>query len=210
MVPIESARSASARPALSAIVGTYAIRELGPMGRMAVMKAGYLAEAYAGLSDLNGRYERYAAGPYDRVLLSAIERGAYELSGIITHEPRSAGDAVTYQVPSTATAPFDALRIAVGEEAAERFRSMLSLLKGIGRDGVEAVATIYAVWNDLLADKKDADDELICCGVLTEWHPEKANKFKRSDLDHWLGWMRRHGFTPDGTAPRTDHQGNLF
>ncbi len=210
VVALESARPARASPALSAIVGTYAIRELGPMGRMAVMKAGYLAEAYAGLSDLNGRYERYAAGPYDRVLLTAMERGASELSGIITHEPRSAGDAVTYQVPSTATAPSDALRITVGEEAAERFRSMLLLLKGIGRDGVEAVATIYAVWNDLLADKKDASDEMICRGVLTDWHPEKANKFKRSDLDHWLGWMRRHGFAPDGTAPRTDHQGSLF
>lgn len=210
VVALESARPNRASPALSAIVGTYAIRELGPMGRMAVMKAGYLAEAYAGLSDLNGRYERYAAGPYDRVLLTAMERGANEFSGIITHEPRSAGEAVTYQVPKTATAPFDALRIAVGEEAADRFRSMLSLLKGIGRDGVEAVATIYAVWNDLLADKKDAGDDLICCGVLTDWHPEKANKFKRSDLDHWLGWMRRHGFTPDGTAPRTDNQGKLF
>lgn len=210
VVALESSRPALACPALSAIVGTYAIRELGLMGSMAVMKAGYLAEAYAGLSDLNGRYERYAAGPYDRILLSAMERGANEFSGIITHEPRSAGNAVTYEVPSTATAPSDALRIEVGEEAAERFRSMLSLLKGIGRDGVEAVATIYAVWNDLLADKKDASDDMICRGVLTDWHPEKANKFKRSDLDHWLGWMRRHGFTPDGTAPRTDHQGSLF
>lgn len=211
VVSIKSTRLASIVPTLRVVVGAYAIQELGPMGRMAVMKAGFLAEAYAGFSDLNGRYERFAAGPYDRNLLEAMEHGAHELCGIVTHEPRSAGEAVTYDIPSTATAaPGEALRELVGEDAAARFREMLSLLKGIGRDGVEAVATIYAVWNDLLADGQAADDEMIFRGVLTDWHPEKAKKFKLSDLAHWLAWMRRHEFVPDGSAPRTDNQPKLF
>lgn len=211
VVPIKSAAPAAVVPTLRAVVGAYAIQELGPMGRMVVMKAGFLAEAHAGFSDLNGRYERFAAGPYDRTLLEAMEHGALQLCGIVTHEPRSAREAVTYEVPSTAiAAPGEALRSLVGEDAAARLREMLSLLKGIGREGVEAVATTYAVWNDLLAAGHAADDQTICRGVLTDWHPEKAKKFKPSDLDHWLAWMRRHQFVPDGTAPRTDNQPKLF
>ena len=211
VVPFKSAAPSAGVPALRAVVGAYAIRELGPMGRMAVMKAGFLAEAHVGFSDLNGRYERFAAGPYDRTLLEAMEHGALELCGIVTREPRSAGEAVTYGIPSTATAaPEEALRALVGEDAAARFRRMLSLLKGIGRQGVEAVATIYAVWNDLLADRQATDDEAICRGVLIDWHDEKAKKFNQGDLEHWLAWMRRHEFVPDGSAPRTDNQPKLF
>lgn len=209
VVSIESARPSSLPP-LRAVVGAYAIRELGPMGRMAVMKAGYLAEGHAGFGDLNGRYERYAAGPYDQSLIAAMERGAGEISAIVTHEPQDEGKPVTYDVPKGYQPPSDALSALVGEDRARRFLALLSLLKGIGRDGVEAVATLYAVWNDLLAAGKAADADAICNGVLNDWHPEKAKKFKRVDLDHWLDWMRRNDLVPDGSAPRTDNQGSLF
>lgn len=209
VISIDSARPSNLPP-LRAIVGAYAIRELGPMGRMAVMKAGYLAEGHVGFGDLNGRYERYAAGPYDQNLIAAMERGAGEICAIVTNEPQDEGKPVTYDVPKGCQPPSDALLALVGQDPAQRFLVLLSLLKGIGRDGVEAAATLYAVWNDLLAAGKAADDDAICNGVLNDWHPEKAKKFKRADLDHWLDWMRRNRLVPDGSAPRTDNQGNLF
>ncbi|MBU0555821.1 MAG: restriction endonuclease subunit S [Alphaproteobacteria bacterium] len=209
VVPIDSARP-SILPPLRAVVGAYAIRELGPMGRMAVMKAGYLAEGHTGFSDLNGRYERFAAGPYDSSLIAAMERGAEEICSIVINEPQDEGKPVTYDIPKGCQPPPDALSALVGEDRAQRFLALLSLLKGIGRDGVEAAATLYAVWNDLLAAGKAADANAICNGVLNDWHPEKAKKFKRADLDHWLDWMRRNRLVPDGSAPRTDNQGSLF
>lgn len=209
VVSIDSGRP-SILPPLRAVVGVYAIRELGPMGRMVVMKAGYLAEGHAGFGDLNGRYERYAAGPYDQSLIAAMERGAGEICAIVTNEPQDEGKPVTYDVPKGCQPPSDTLLALVGEDRAQRFLALLSLLKGIGRDGVEAAATLYAVWNDLLAAGKAADDDAICNGVLNGWHPAKARKFKRADLDHWLAWMRRNGLVPDGSAPRTDNQGDLF
>ncbi|WP_188772663.1 hypothetical protein [Novosphingobium endophyticum] len=210
VISIDYVRPASNLPTLRAVVGAYAIRELGPMGRMAVMKAGYLAEGHAGFGDLNGRYERYAAGPYDSSLIEAMQNGAWESYGILTNEPRDEGKPVTYNVPKDYQPPFNALSALVGEDRARRFLALLSLLKGIGRDGVEAVATLYAVWNDLLAASKTADSDTICNGVLNDWHPEKTKKFKRADLDHWLAWMHRNNFVPDGTAPSTHHQGDLF
>ncbi|WP_298165314.1 restriction endonuclease subunit S [Novosphingobium sp.] len=197
-------------PSLRAVVGGFAVLQLGRMGRMAVMKGGYLAEAHCGLSELGGRYERYAAGPYDSNLIAALERGAAELCGVQTNEPTEKGDPVTYAVPKAARAPMEDLRSLAGEERAQRLSRLLADLSGIGRDGVEAVATLYAVWNDLLAADRPADDDAIFNGVLTNWHDEKARKFKRAELELWIAWMRRNGAVPDGTAPRTDHQGNLF
>lgn len=209
VVSVDSARLSNLLP-LRAVVGVYAIRELGPMGRMAVMKAGYLAEGHAEFGDLNGRYERYAAGPYDHSLIAAMERGAEEICAIVSNEPQDEGQPVTYNVPKDCRPPSEALLALVGEDRARRFLDLLCLLKGIGKNGVEATATLYAVWNDLLAGGKVVDDDAICNGVINDWHPEKAEKFKRADLDHWLGWMRRNGLVPDGSAPRTDNQGSLF
>lgn len=210
VLSISLAREQSNLPSLRAVVGAYAIRNLGVMGRMGVMKAGFLAESHAGFGALDGRYARKAAGPYDASLIASMERGAAEICAIQTIDPQAAGKPVTYIVPKGFRAPLEALEALVGEDRAKGFLAMLSLLKGIGRDGVEAVATIYAVWNDFLAADASADDAAIFSGVLNEWHDEKRQKFKRTDLEHWLAWMRRNGMVPDGSAPRTDNQRSLF
>jgi hypothetical protein len=75
---------------------------------------------------------------------------------------------------------------------------------------VEAVATLYAVWNDLLAAGKSANDDSIFNAFLNEWSDEKPTRFDRAALVHWIDWMRRNEVVPDGTGPRTDHQGSLF
>jgi type I restriction enzyme S subunit len=210
VVPIESARVAKPLPSIRAVVGSYVILQLGSMGRMAVMKGGYLAEAHCGINDIGGRYERFAAGPYDSSVIVAMERGANELCGIKAMEPVKAGDAVRYQIPQAARPPQTALKALIGDDRTTAFTKLLTDLSGVGRDGVEAVATLYAVWNDLLAAGKAADDDAIFTGFLTEWSDEKPKRFNRNDLIHWIGWMRRHGIMPNGTAPRTDHQGGLF
>lgn len=210
VVSIESARASKALPPLRSIVGAYAVVHFGKLGRMAVMKAGFLAEAHSGFHELNGRYERNAAGPYDGNLIAAMERGAGELCCISTCEPQQEGQRVTYTVPPNPVLPSVELTGAVGAERAKAFENLLAILNGISREGVEAIATIYAVWNDLLAAAKSADDDAISSGVLNDWHPEKAAKFKQDDIAHWLAWMRRHNVVPNGTAPRTDHQGSLF
>ncbi|WP_226019829.1 hypothetical protein [Novosphingobium sp. FKTRR1] len=152
-------------PPLRSVVGSYAILRFGKLGRMVIMKLGYLAEAHAGL-DLGGHYVRDAAGPYDRNLRDAMEHGAAAVYGIATKEPTKDGEAVTYTIPTSCHAPHDELTALVGTDRAAAFEAMLAKLKGLNRDNIEAIATLYAVWNDLLADGKRADDALICAGVL--------------------------------------------
>ena len=52
-------------------------------------------------------------------------------------------------------------------------------------------------------------DMEIKLAVLTEWHPEKAKKFRLDELQIWLDWMRRHDLIPTGTGPKTS-TGRLF
>jgi hypothetical protein len=74
---------------------------------------------------------------------------------------------------------------------------------------VEAIATLYAVWNDAMMDGQTPDDAAIINGVLTEWHSEKGEKFKEADLRHWLDWMKRNKLIPRGVGPKTT-TGRLF
>ncbi|MBN9507338.1 MAG: restriction endonuclease subunit S [Altererythrobacter sp.] len=210
VVSIDTARTSGVQPSIRASVGALSIRTLGSMGRMAVMKGGYLAEGYAGISELDGTYHRDAAGPFCRAVIDGMERDAAQAFGIQVIQPIKEGERVTYRLPSNFALPANDLPALFGEDRAKRLAALFDLLKGLNRDGVEAIATLFAVWNDLLACGKSADDDAVIRGVLEDWHPEKAVKFNGETLAHWLAWMRRNHIVPDGTAPRTDHQGSLF
>ena len=91
----------------------------------------------------------------------------------------------------------------------EQLDRLIALVADLDTRSVEAVATLYAVWNDFMLERHPIDDAAIVAGVLNDWHPEKRQKFRAEDLHTWLGWMRRHELVPRGTEPRTQH-GRLF
>lgn len=203
---IETARAPEHHFTVHGAVGAQSIAKLGKLGRMAVMKGGFLAEAHAGITEIGGRYERAAAGPYSRAVVQAMEHDAITQFGITVKE---SDQRVEYTVPQDANTSRDVLRELVGQDRADRFLNLLDLLKSLGRGPVEAVATLYAAWNDLLAQSGETSDEAVIDEVLTEWDAEKAEKFTKRDLETWLEWMRRHDIVPDGSDPITDHQVRL-
>ena len=80
---------------------------------------------------------------------------------------------------------------------------MIDRFKDYDTRQVEAITTLYAVWNDSLLDGEMPTDDRIIRGVLEEWHPEKKDKFSVADLKTWLAWMGRNGVVPTGTGSRT-------
>ena len=102
------------------------------------------------------------------------------------------------------------MRDRFGIDRANRFLSLMTELSGFSREGVEAIATLYAAWNDLLANAGEVSDDAVHREVLDNWHPEKRDRFNAERLAYWMDWMRRNGVVPDGTAPRTDHQDSLI
>jgi type I restriction enzyme S subunit len=170
-------------------------------GRVKFQKQVYLAETHAGVHEIGGRYVREAAGPYDRELIASVEENL-KADNFMAVKQEAKGAAVTYHPKHGAKVEIEALSNALGDRAA-RLAHVIDTTKDLKTAEIEAVATLYAVWNDLLIDSAAVTDDRIITGVLKEWHPEKAGKFTKASLQQWLNWMRRHELTPSGQGPRT-------
>lgn len=177
-------------------------------GRVKLQKIAYLAEAHVGISELKGVYLREAAGPLDREMIHDMEREARALTGIRFEQPNGPGSAVAYQIGDQRGAHRQDLDALLGDRAA-KLGKLIEDLGTIDTKGAEAVATLYAVWNDALIEGETPSDIEIKLAVLSEWHPEKAKKFRIHELQIWLDWMRSHGLVPTGAGSKTS-TGRLF
>lgn len=201
---------ASANDNVPLLVAAEIIRKherLQKFGRVKFQKIVYLAEAHCGVNEFSGKYQREAAGPLDRVLLNNLEDQLAE-TGLYRAEQTKDGGAVTYKTMGSGDDKRDVLTRALGDRA-DCFRDMLDKLRDMDTHAVEAITTLYAVWNDFLIDGEAPDDRATIKGVIEDWHPEKKDKFRIDELQTWLGWMRRNDFIPKGQGPRTT-TGRLF
>lgn len=199
------------RMAWRVIVGAEIIHRLPDnprRGRVKVHKLTYLAEAHLGIDQLQGNYLREAAGPLDRALREETERGLEAAGYYRANQTDGTGTAVTYKALAKAGQHKADLDVLLGPKADE-LRRFIALFADLDRRQTEAVATLYAVWNDALMDGQTPDDAAIINGFLNDWHTEKGDKFTPVDLTHWLAWMKRHTLIPRGQGPRTT-TGRLF
>jgi restriction endonuclease S subunit len=177
-------------------------------GRVKLQKLVYLAEVHGGIDEIGGGYLREAAGPLDRGLIDDIEVGLQRAGHIAVSQPEGPGSLVSYRVCGTRGAYRQQLKAGIGARI-NQFDHLATALADIDTRGTEAVATLYAVWNDGILDGQTPSDQDIVSGVLNDWHPEKKKKFRADELHTWLGWMRRHDLVPTGRGPRT-RTGRLF
>jgi len=173
-------------------------------GRIKLQKELYLAEAHAGIAELQGTYLREAAGPLDRAFVEETEGGMEAFAFFHANLPNihAKTNGVTYSPLPNAGQHRDELQRLLGPRVAA-LRQIIDLLSDFDTRAVEAIATLYAVWNDALIDGETPDDDAIIRAVLNDWHPEKREKFKDADLRHWLDWMKRNHLVPSGKGPRT-------
>lgn len=177
-------------------------------GRVKFQKVLYLTEVHAGCAEMGGRYLREAAGPLDRDMMLEMDEELARVGHAIALQPEGAGGQVRYEQRGAKGAYRGELVAMLGARTV-RLDQLIALVADLDTKSIEAVATLYAVWNDLMLDGLPVADETIVSGVLNDWHPEKREKFRPDELFTWLGWMRRHELVPVGTEPRT-HQGRLF
>ena len=172
-------------------------------GRVEYQKLHFLAQAYAGVDEVRGRFLRWAAGPHDPDLMPMVERSLLTNGVVGSICQDDGGNAqVTYAVVKGTRPARKRLKAMLGDRL-PRLDHLLTTLNGQGKSGVEAVATLFAVWNDALLDGETPDDDRLVRGFLKEWHPEKAEKFKEADVRHWIGFMRRNALVPEGRSPHT-------
>jgi restriction endonuclease S subunit len=169
-------------------------------GRVKLQKLLYLAEAHAGIHELNGNYFREAAGPLDSGMITDAERGMTSSEYFTTQHGK--GNGVSYSPLAKSGQHKSELAGILGSRGIALART-IELIRDLETRSAEVIATIYAVWNDALLDGETPDDDRIVQAFLYDWRPEKRQKFKEADVRHWLDWMKRNGIVPAGTGPKT-------
>jgi len=189
----------------------YDHRNVAYLGRIKVHKIMFLAEAHATINEINGRYVRQAAGPYDGAMINDVEAGLrqdrfYDAA----EDPSSQRGRITFTPLDNAGGHKPILEAMLGDRVAE-LRRIIGLVQDFSTENTEAITTLYAVWNDALIDGEQPGDERIIRGFREEWH-EAKQRFTAESLRNWLDWMRRNDLVPRGSGPHTisAHQPSLF
>ncbi len=172
-------------------------------GRTKLQKVAYLAEAHANITELAGCYIRMPFGPLDQPMMDEIEAIGSD-DGIAIDDKRD-GSMVRYRVTGAKGSYTADLRNCLGEERFAKLDHLIKVLSGLKTHSAEAIATLYAVWNDALIEGRSPTDEQIFFGFFS-WHPKKGENFRADELPHWLDWMRRHGIVPTGSGSKTMSQ----
>jgi type I restriction enzyme S subunit len=177
-------------------------REIQRFGRVKLQKLLYLAEAHAGVHELQGNYFREAAGPLDSGMIADAERGMAASRYFDSVAQGKTGSGVSYAPLAGAGKHRPELINLLGAREVA-LTHVINLLRGLDTRASEVIATIYALWNDDLLDGESPDDDRIVQAFLNEWHPEKRQKFKEAEVRHWLDWMKRNSLVPAGRGPKT-------
>ncbi|KYG09042.1 hypothetical protein BE21_19815 [Sorangium cellulosum] len=172
--------------------------QLRSLGNVKAEKLVHLVEAHLGI-DLERAATRQAAGPADfRRLQQAIHRGTkIHAFTVIT----SAGGTGGVWSPNRGLRKvLQSSDRAFGDLCAP-IDHLIGLFVRRTSDQAEIAVTLYASWNDLLADGADATEDAII-RAFYDWSAAKA-KFPRNRLEAGLRWMREHDLVPSGRARRT-------
>ncbi len=154
-------------------------------------------------------YERQAAGPLDKLIYQVEEQAAQSQLYATQKETLKSGiEKIVYRPAAAIDRAADAGAAELGDKRAELDR-LIGLLGGHKTEDLEIVATLYAVWNDALAEGQQPDDGWLINEFRTNWHKGKE-RFSPELLAKWLSWMREHRLVPVGKISSTRHQGSLL
>lgn len=176
-----------------------ATRKSETLGRTKLVKTLYVAQTHEEL-DLQFRFQRYAAGPFDEAIFK-LEGTANKNDWFITKERESYG--VTYHPAASTVAMCEEAAKFLGDQKANIDR-LLDHMAKMDMKQAELFATAYAAWNDLLIDGKEVTDD----GIIDEFYAwdESKRKFERADIVNQLKWMRSEGYVPTGKGERTTNR----
>jgi len=169
------------------------------MTQMKLQKLIHLAEHHAELDEIQGEYQRQAAGPYDNKMMYGI---ASSLKKQRWFETSGRGQNATYS--PLANAGCHEKYLAHWRGKMVKVDEVLGLLGHASPDKCEIASTLYAAWNDLLIDgEKITDGRIIEQASKAElWHMTK----EAIDPARWpkaLQWMRDHDLVPTGYGKHT-------
>lgn len=166
-------------------------------GKIYNQKVLYLLNTYLGLN-LGVQYYRYKHGPYDIMLDSYIDTLVENGWCVKTIK----NGAENLEIGPN----YDAFEEKYGSYFSEydaEIKNFIQFAQPMKRSQIERVATLFAVWNDMILDGNSTPtDAEIVSDVMSGWTENKAN----FAYDTWLGTlnkMRTNGIIPKGQGLHT-------
>lgn len=147
---------------------------------------------------LEGKYKKAAAGPLDKKARNEVKKIFKELNWFNVIEGDS-GQKEQY-IPLDKLYEYNDLYNKCFSNKSQEIDRVLNLFTGQNLSKAEPVATLYAVWNNLLIDNKECSDETIIKGFYV-WSNRKA-RYNKNDLLDLLVWMRYHNLIPEGKGEK--------
>jgi len=165
-------------------------------GHVKFEKLIFLCEKRCGV-DTGSTYHRQAAGPYDNRALRSIDS---QLKKQQWYEAAKGENGYRYVRLNKAGGHrkyFDRYFA----DVASPFDEIIATFRKSKTVQCEIVATLYAAWEDLLAENGDVTDDQIVEDVLHHWHPSKQ-QIEESRWRRELEWMRAKRLAPEtGVKP---------
>lgn len=166
-------------------------------GKIYNQKVLYLLNTYLGLN-LGVQYYRYKHGPYDIMLDSYID--TLVGNGWCVRTVNNGAENIDIG-PN-----YGAFEEKYGSHFSEydaEINILIQFIQPMKRSQIERVATLFAVWNDMILDGNSAPtDTEIVSEVLTGWTENKAN-FAYDTWISTLNKMRSNGIIPKGQGLHT-------
>ena len=166
-------------------------------GKIYNQKVLYLLNTYLGLN-LGVQYYRYKHGPYDIMLDSYID--TLVENGWFVKTIKNGAENLEIG-PN-----YGAFEEKYGSHFSEfdaEINSLIQFVQPMKRSQIERIATLFAVWNDMILDGKSTPtDAEIVSEVMSGWTENKAN----FAYDTWLGTlnkMKSNGIVPKGRGLHT-------
>lgn len=169
------------------------------MTQMKLQKLIHLTEYHAQLDEIQGDYQRQAAGPYDNRLMYGLAAGLEKQHWFKIY---GHGQKATYS--PLGKAGNHQKYLSHWQDNIEKIDEVLNLLGKLSPERCEIVSTLYAAWNDLLIEGAQISDERI---ITEASHPDRWHQAKAAiDPTKWpkaLDWMREHNLIPSGYGKQT-------
>lgn len=170
-------------------------------GRVKFQKLLYMCEHYLDY-ELEGHYERQAAGPFDNTMMRSVES---QLEKLKWFQVVTTGEGNHYKCLSNAGAHKEYFQQYWSAQSPQ-FENLMKLFRPMKSEQAGIVATLYAVWNDFLIQGIQPSHEQIVTEVLTNWDDSKKKIAKKQWLKA-LSRMIEKQIIPHGSGRLTKKRG---
>lgn len=164
------------------------------LGRVKFQKLIYLCE-HAAEMNLNDKYEKFAAGPFDSKFMHSIEREFKKQKWFEVQKVKDGNFSRSFYKPLEKVDSYKKYYDSYFGDCKNKIQYIIDLFRSLKTDQTEIVATLYACAIELNHNHKRISIENLTNSFYS-WSTEKK-KYKEEQVIQSWKWMKEKGVVPE-------------